>query len=184
VDQNLEIDIDLGSLDQEAFNTFQLRLSYSFLNGRLRVTRNGSFNNQYSSEAANLIGDWTIDYILTPDGKFKIKMFSRSNYNQLNSSVGTQTAITTGVSLLHTQNFNQLKDLIQSSREKRRKQILEDPANEDAILENDETNHKTLRINFVLPVNILVTLMTISVFFQVCVRHKPLIQFLTLIQHD
>ena len=66
-------------------------------------------------------------------------MFSRSNYNQLNSSVGTQTAITTGVSLLHTQNFNQLKDLIQSSREKRRKQILEDPANEDAILENDET---------------------------------------------
>lgn len=139
VDQNLEIDIDLGSLDQEAFNTFQLRLSYSFLNGRLRVTRNGSFNNQYSSEAANLIGDWTIDYILTPDGKFKIKMFSRSNYNQLNSSVGTQTAITTGVSLLHTQNFNQLKDLIQSSREKRRKQILEDPTNEDAILEKDET---------------------------------------------
>jgi len=139
VDQNLEIDIDLGSLDQEAFNTFQLRLSYSFLNGRLRVTRDGSFNNQYSSEAANLIGDWTIDYILTADGKFKIKMFSRSNYNQLNSSVGSQTAITTGVSLLHTQNFNQLKDLIQSSRDKRRKQVLEDPPNEDAILEDDDT---------------------------------------------
>jgi len=139
VDQNLEIDIDLGSLDQEAFNTFQLRLSYSFLNGRLRVTRDGSFNNQYSSEAANLIGDWTIDYILTADGKFKIKMFSRSNYNQLNSSVGSQTAVTTGVSLLHTQNFNQLKDLIQSSRDKRRKQVLEDPPNEDAILEDDDT---------------------------------------------
>ncbi len=141
VDQNLEIDIDLGSLDQEAFNTFQLRLSYSFLNGRLRVTRDGSFNNQYNggSEVASLIGDWTVDYILTPDGKFKVKMYSRSNYNQISSSVGTQTAITTGVSLLHTQNFNQLKDLISSSRDKRRKEILEDPTNEEAVLENDES---------------------------------------------
>lgn len=142
VDQNLEIDIDLGSLDQEAFNTFQLRLSYSFLNGRLRVTRDGTFNNQYSggSEVASMLGDWTVDYILTPDGKFKVKMYSRSNYNQINSSIGTQTAITTGVSLLHTQNFNQLKDLITSSRDKRRKEILEDPTNEEAVLENDESD--------------------------------------------
>ncbi len=142
VDQNLEIDIDLGSLDQEAFNTFQLRLTYSFLNGRLRVTRDGSFGSQYSSgsEVASMLGDWTVDYILTPDGKFKIKMYSRYNYNQINNSVGTQTAITTGVSLLHTQNFNQLKDLISSSRDKRRKEILEDPANEEAVLENDESN--------------------------------------------
>jgi len=48
VDQNLEVNFDLGNFDQEAFNTFQLRLSYSFLNGRLRVTRDGAFNNQYN----------------------------------------------------------------------------------------------------------------------------------------
>ncbi|MEJ2006268.1 MAG: translocation/assembly module TamB domain-containing protein, partial [Cyclobacteriaceae bacterium] len=41
VDENLEIDVDLGALDNEAFNTFQLRLSYTFLDGRLRVTRAG-----------------------------------------------------------------------------------------------------------------------------------------------
>jgi hypothetical protein len=142
VDQNLEIDIDLGSLNQEAFNTFQLRLSYSFLNGRLRVTRDGSFNNQYNggSEVASMLGDWTVDYILTPDGKFKIKMYSRSNFNQINGSIGGQTAITTGVSLLHTQNFDQLKDLITSSRDKRRKEILDNPTNEEAILENDESD--------------------------------------------
>jgi hypothetical protein len=141
VDQNLEIDLDLGSLDQEAFNTFQLRLSYSFLNGRLRVTRDGSFNNQYNqSELANMLGDWTIDYVLTPDGKFKVKMYSRSNYNSINNSLGTQTAITTGVSLLHTQNFDQFRDLIRKSHEKRRKEVEEDPSNEDAILEEDGTN--------------------------------------------
>ena len=101
VDNNLEINFDLGTLDQEAFNTFQLRLSYSFLNGRLRVTRDGTI----------ALGDWTVDYLLTPDGKFKVKMYSRSNYNQLTSSLSTQTAVTTGFSLLYTENFNNLRDL-------------------------------------------------------------------------
>ncbi len=141
VDQNLEIDLDLGSLDQEAFNTFQLRLSYSFLNGRLRVTRDGTFNNQYNqSELANMLGDWTIDYVLTPDGKFKVKMYSRSNFNQINNTLGTQTAITTGVSLLHTQNFDQLRDLVRGAHNKRRKEVEQTPINEETILEKDGTH--------------------------------------------
>ena len=113
VDQNLEINLDLGTLDQEAFNTFQLRLSYSFLNGRLRVTRDGTIatNQTSQSDISSLAGDWTVDYLLTPDGKFKVKMYSRSNYNQLTNSLSTQTAVTTGFSLLYTENFNDLKDL-------------------------------------------------------------------------
>lgn len=140
VDQNLEIDLDLGTLDNEAFNTFQLRLSYSFLNGRLRVTRDGSFNNEYNrSDVANMLGDWTVDYILTADGKFKVKMYSRSNYSQINNTLGTQTAVTTGVSLLHTQSFNQLKDLLHMARDRRRKEMLDNPINEDALPEEDGT---------------------------------------------
>jgi hypothetical protein len=127
VDQNLEIDLDLGSLDQEAFNTFQLRLSYSFLNGRLRVTREGTFtNNQYvRSDVANMLGDWTVDYLLTPDGKFRVKMFNRTNLNQLTSTIGTQATITTGISLMHTQNFNNWRELLISARERRRRELEE-----------------------------------------------------------
>ncbi len=132
VDQNLEIDLDLGTLDQEAFNTFQLRLSYSFLNGRLRVTRDGTFSNQYNrSDVANMLGDWTVDYLLTQDGKFKVKMYNRSNLNQLNNSLGNQAAITTGVSLLHTQNFNHWKDLITFARDRRRKELEEEENKEE-----------------------------------------------------
>ncbi|MEY4929283.1 MAG: hypothetical protein RI909_7, partial [Bacteroidota bacterium] len=141
VDQNLEINIDLGSLDQEAFNTFQLRLSYSFLNGRLRVTRDGTFSNQYNqTQVANMLGDWTVDYLLTPDGKFKVKMYSRSNLNTVTNSLGTQAAITTGISLLHTQSFNQVKDLLKSAREKRKKEQQTEVEMGDAILEEDESN--------------------------------------------
>ena len=140
VDQNLEIDLDLGTLDQEAFNTFQLRLSYSFLNGRLRVTRDGTFTNQYrtSDNISGIAGDWTVDYLLTPDGKFKVKMYSRSNFNQLTNSLGTQNAVTTGVSLLHTQNFNEIKDLWQSAREKNQSKSPTAPANEEALKEDED----------------------------------------------
>lgn len=125
VDQNLEIDLDLGAMDAEAFNTFQLRLSYSFLNGRLRVTRDGTFGNQTEQQqsVASIAGDWTLDYLLTPDGRFKVKMYSRSNFNAVSSSLGGQTAVTTGVSLLHTQNFNEIKDLLKFARDKRRREV-------------------------------------------------------------
>jgi hypothetical protein len=123
VDENLEIDFDLPSFDQEAFNTFQLRLSYSFFGGRLRVTRDGTFGNQYArSEVSNLLGDWTVDYLLTPDGKFKVKMFNRTNINQLTSSLGSQSTISAGVSLAHTQNFNNWLDLITRTRERKRRE--------------------------------------------------------------
>jgi hypothetical protein len=128
VDQNLEIDLDLGALDAEAFNTFQLRLSYSFLNGRLRVTRDGTFTsqNEQQQSVAAIVGDWTVDYLLTPDGKFKVKMYSRSNFNAVSSSIGAQGSMTTGVSLLHTQNFNEVKDLLRGARDKRRREMTEE----------------------------------------------------------
>ncbi len=133
VDQNLEIDLDLGTLDQEAFNTFQLRMSYSLLGGRLRVTRDGTFSNQQytQSNASTLVGDWTVDYLLTPDGKFKVKMYSRSNFNTVNTSLGTQNPITTGVSLMYTQSFNEVKDLLRSARERRRRELEEKKEKEE-----------------------------------------------------
>ncbi len=138
VDQNLEIDLDLGTLDQEAFNTFQLRMSYSLLGGRLRITRDGTFNSQYSqSNSSTLVGDWTVDYLLTPDGKFKVKMYSRSNYNTINTTLGTQNPITTGVSLMYTQNFNEIKDLLRSARERRRREMEEKKLTESEEKEGD-----------------------------------------------
>ena len=151
VDENLEIDVDLGTMDQEAYNAFQLRLSYTFLNGRLRVTRDGTFGNNGNSNStttentgnnySSVIGDWTVDYLLTPDGKFKVKMYSRQNVNPVNTSLNSQNAITTGVSLLYTQSFNELKDLLKSSRDKNRRKPEDEPElNEEATKEDEGKN--------------------------------------------
>jgi hypothetical protein len=146
VDENLVIDVDLGTMDQETFNTFQLRLSYTFMNGRLRVTGDGTFNNQPGTNttgnqpgtAAPVAGDWTVDYLLTPDGTFKVKMYSRTNVNQLATNTTNQTTLTTGVSLMYTRSFNELKDLLRASRNRN----LRRPEDEvpDEPVKDDEGN--------------------------------------------
>jgi hypothetical protein len=75
-----------------------------------------------------------VDYLLSPDGKFKVKMYSRTNINPLVNTFNNQSIITTGVSLMHTQSFNEFKDLLKSSREKNRRPL---PDEEDEEL-NDE----------------------------------------------
>jgi hypothetical protein len=92
------------------------------MNGRLRVTGDGTFNNTSQNTAgqpnpSSVAGDWTVEYKLTADGKLRVKMYSRTNYNPILTSVNSQTAMTTGASLIYTQSFNDLRDLFRSSRE-------------------------------------------------------------------
>lgn len=146
VDENLEVDVDFSRMDQEEFNTFQLRLSYTFLNGRLRITRDGTFYSNQSNSTqdnnqnlSNIAGDWTVDYLLTPDGKFKMKMYNRTNFNPVLGPISTANSVTTGVSLTHTQSFNELQDLFRSARKKRKKETEENPnTNEEATKKEDE----------------------------------------------
>lgn len=139
VDQNLEIDFDLGTLDQQAINTLQLRLSYSFLNGRLRISKNGQFGNPSAqSELSTLVGDWSISYLLTPDGKFNIKMYSRSGVNQIQNPLNpNEVPITTGASLSYTKNFNKISDIWRSKRSKKRKKSKSnEQVNSEELIDN------------------------------------------------
>jgi hypothetical protein len=114
VDENLQIDVNLNALDRNALNAFQMRLSYTALDGRLRITRDGGFRNVQNSNQTNLsniAGEWTIEYLLSNDGKFRLKLYNRINQNILINSSGGGANNSAGFSILHTQNFNSLKDL-------------------------------------------------------------------------
>ncbi len=127
VDENLEIDVDFGKLDEDAFNTFQLRLSYSFFDGRLRVTRDGGFTNQANrADVSSIAGDWTVEYLLSNDGKFKVKMYNRTNYNPINPTEQNQNTVTTGFSIIHTQSFDKIMDLFKRSREETLEELPEE----------------------------------------------------------
>lgn len=141
VDENLELDVDVASMDQESFNTFQLRFSYTFLNGRLRVTGDGTYYNQSQvsqtqATPTNIAGDWTVDYKLTADGKLRVKMYSRTNINPI-PTAAQQTYMTTGASIVHTQSFDELRDMFASSRKQQRREAERAKANSDALKEED-----------------------------------------------
>jgi hypothetical protein len=122
VNENLQIDLNLSGLDSEAWNAFQLRLSYAALDGRLRITRDGGFTTVQSTQdptarAVSVIGDWTVEYILNKTGSLRIKMFNRNSQNVFNSAtVGTTTGVVAGFSLLHTESFNSLWELFHPRR--------------------------------------------------------------------
>lgn len=124
LDENLEVNFDLADLDDNAFNTFRLRLSYTFLEGRLRITREGGINVADINSAA---GDWTAEYILTPDGKYKVKVYSRSNYDLGQQAINQNaTNQTRGASISQTTSFNNLREFFQGVDKKRKRRKEED----------------------------------------------------------
>ena len=143
VDENLEIDfdVDLTSFDQEAFNTFQMRLSYTFFDGRLRLTRDGTFINQDDEVDLNsLAGNWSVEYLITQDGRVKARVYNRNNYDNLNLS--ERNGNTTGLSLQYTQSFNEffaeLGKIFKSSKNKKEEPPTQDISSEAVLNEEEE----------------------------------------------
>jgi hypothetical protein len=64
-------------------------------------------------------------------------MYSRTNYNPLLNSVNTQTAMTTGASIIHTQSFDELRDIFTSSRKRRQQEEENARLNSEALKEDD-----------------------------------------------
>lgn len=126
IDENLEIDVDLGSFSEEQFNTFQLRLSYSFLDGRLRVTRDGGFTqgntDDVNQEILGILGDWSLEYLLSEDGKLRVKIYNKTNYNALDAVTNAVTT-STGVSLVHVTSFNQLRDVFRKNKDQANRNV-------------------------------------------------------------
>jgi hypothetical protein len=124
VDENLIIDIDLNGLDREALNTFNLRLSYTLLDGRLRISRDGSFSNfQNTSQqsVSNIAGEWTVEYLLSQEGKFRLKLYNKNSQNALMNTLNNGVNSSAGFSILHTQTFSTLGDLLGTKKNKNQK---------------------------------------------------------------
>lgn len=132
IDDNLEIDVDLNSLDADALSTLQLKLAYTLLDGRLKISRDGNFadNNNYdetteenTTEFSTLIGNISVEYLLTKDGKLRAKMYSRQSTNSNLDEINQRNE--TGFSLRFTKSFNRffgfIDDLIKQKREEERK---------------------------------------------------------------
>jgi hypothetical protein len=142
IDENLEIDMNLNTMNQEALNTLQLRLSYSMFDGRLRVTG--------QSDSRTMLGDWTVEYMLSKDGKLKLKIFNRYNQNVVVSDINNNNNMITGASILHTQNFSTLKELLSFKKKKKKRPQVATPE-EEVTTQSKPGNSTTGNSNQVIP---------------------------------
>lgn len=80
-------------------------ISYNFRD-RIRITRDGGFSNSAYIGNANLIGDWSVEVLITKDGQWRGKAFNRFVQNPFAVTLNNQSVANFGASLLYTQSFN------------------------------------------------------------------------------
>lgn len=125
VDQNLEVQVDLATLGQNTLENFQLSVAYTFLEGRLRVSRDGGFtDNRGNADATSIIGDWQAEYQLSQDGVYRIRIFNRNNFNTFTSLSLAKNVSTYGVSLSQNVSFNNFKELFKKITSKKTEKLL------------------------------------------------------------
>lgn len=153
MDKNLEVNIDLATLDQNALENFQLSVAYTFLDGRLRVSRDGGFtDNQGNASAASIIGDWQAEYLLTEDGVYRLRIFNRNNYNTFTSLSLTQNVMSYGASVSQNVSFNSFSELFKKITGKKTEQL--NITDSDDFLRNDyqgEENWKPIDLENLPP---------------------------------
>ncbi|QKG53448.1 translocation/assembly module TamB domain-containing protein [Hymenobacter sp. BRD67] len=148
IDQNLEIDFNISGLTADQLQALQVRLSYSFLGGRLRLTREGGISNSNSANInpatglpytqTSLIGDFSLEYFLRPDGKFRAKL--RYETTPRDNLVTTVNQPRAGVSLLHTKEFNNVSELFSREAPSRRERATRRAREVLTVEEDKRTN--------------------------------------------
>ena len=107
LDEDLDVYIDLGNLNGDNQN-INVRLSYTVMDGRLRISHNGNYSNyQEDQQISNLFGEWTVEYSLSNDGKFRLKGYNKLNQNSVATSLSQgENSTLYGVSVSYNDNFN------------------------------------------------------------------------------
>nr|WP_243652179.1 translocation/assembly module TamB domain-containing protein [Mariniflexile fucanivorans] len=121
LDFDLEATEDYSSGEREERTDLNVGLSKQLLDDRLKVTVGSSFGlegeGQENEQATNIAGDVTADYLLTKDGRYKIRAYRKNNYQ-----VALQgQVIETGVAFIITMNYDKFRELFHSKRKGNRK---------------------------------------------------------------
>jgi hypothetical protein len=101
-------------LDARNFSQFNFNLSRKFFNDRLNIEAGGIYDYGSVNTTNNngFIGDFLIEYNLTPDGRIRIKGFRKTEYDILNERNRNRT----GLGLAYKREFNSLSEFFIKSK--------------------------------------------------------------------
>lgn len=110
---NLEFGVQFGDLRQNLLNNMKLNFSYKFLDNRAKLSGNSSFiNSLENSQTLNSTGQLSVsgelEYLLSQDGAYKFKLFSRSVPTNFYTFASTGNVFVSGGNLVISRNFNSI----------------------------------------------------------------------------
>ncbi|MCB9171089.1 MAG: translocation/assembly module TamB [Flavobacteriales bacterium] len=111
----LSNDVDLGVNyrpgDALTQDELELAVSTQLFKERLLLSTNVGvqYGTRSSAQSNSLVGDFSLEYLLTDDGKLRLKAFSQSNDRNLNQV--DQAATTQGAGLTYREEFDDARDL-------------------------------------------------------------------------
>jgi hypothetical protein len=126
--EGVELNFDLNTSDdyttgqRENKTDLNVGISKKLLNDRLKVTIGSSFGiegpQQVNQNANNIAGDVSLDYQLSKDGRYKMRVYRVNKYQ-----VALQgEVVETGIAFVITMNYNKFKELYAKSEAKKAKQ--------------------------------------------------------------
>ncbi|MFW5663611.1 MAG: translocation/assembly module TamB domain-containing protein [bacterium] len=107
--------------DEQATGRTQLQMEVSrdFLDERLRITVGGNIEledeTRRQENPSDIAGDFSIEYLLTPEGNLILKGFRNKNYGDIFDG----EVIDTGISLMFSQSYNQFRELFRKKEEEK-----------------------------------------------------------------
>jgi hypothetical protein len=114
ISNDFNIGINYVPGDQVSDEQLEVALSTQLLDDRLII--DGNFDvtgaNESSQKTSSIVGDINIEYKLSPDGRFRVKAFNRSNDLTLYDDYAPYTQ---GVGVFYRKEFNNLHELFSKS---------------------------------------------------------------------
>ena len=123
--EGVELNFDLNTSDdyttgqRENKTDLKVGISKKLLNDRLKVTIGSSFGiegpQQVNQNASNIAGDVSIDYQLSKDGRYKMRVYRINKYQMaLQGEV-----VETGIAFIITMDYNKFSELFRKSEAKK-----------------------------------------------------------------
>lgn len=129
---NLDSTEDFSSGSRENRTDLNVAVSKRLFADRLKVTVGSSFevegNQRQNEQAANIAGDIELEYALSKDGRYLLRVYRKNQYE-----VALQgQVVETGVGFIITMSYEHFKELFERSKDKRQlKKQLKDEANKE-----------------------------------------------------
>ncbi len=120
ISKDVNIGLNYRAKDTYTNEEIKLIFSKSLLNDRLLIEGNVGYLSDEAYLSSNVVGDFYAEYKVSPDGRFRLKGFNRSNADDIINY--SQAPYSQGVGFFYRKEFNSIKDLFVKMRSKQKEE--------------------------------------------------------------